>query len=80
MKMILGVLVILAGVIAGIYVGVWVMFIGGIVMIVDAIKANPVDGVDIGLGLLRVCFSAVAGWLTVIFTVTVGAAIAASSD
>lgn len=39
MKKIIGILIAIAGIALGIYVGVWLMFIGGIVQIVNSIKS-----------------------------------------
>ena len=58
-------IVFILGIIAlAIYVGVWVCFVGGVCQIVDGVKATPTDGVDIGLGLLRVMFAGAAGGIT----------------
>ena len=44
----------------GLYVGGWVMFVGGIVQVIEAIRATPVEAMGIALGALRVvCASAV---------------------
>ena len=48
MKKIIGILIAIAGIALGIYVGVWLMFIGGIVQIVNSI--NPLNGLGIALG------------------------------
>lgn len=62
MKYILGVLFILAGVVLGFYVGFYILFIGGIVAVVDGAKANPTDAGRIAFGLVRIfCASAVGG-------------------
>ena len=54
MKQIIGILVAIAGIILGIYVGVWLMFVGGIIQIVNSI--NPANGLGIALGILRIAF------------------------
>lgn len=54
MKKIIGILVAIAGIILGIYVGVWLMFVGGIIQIVNSI--NPANGLGIALGILRIVF------------------------
>ncbi len=76
MKEILGLLICLAGVILGLYLGVWVCFIGGIVQVVEAVKATPVEALGIALGLLRVACSSFVGWLTGLLVFSVGATIA----
>lgn len=61
--LIIGILVCLA-VGLGLYFGLWVMFIGGIVQVVEALKDNPVSGVGVGIGIVRVIGAGFVGWLT----------------
>lgn len=64
MKKIIGILIAIAGIALGIYVGVWLMFIGGIVQIVNSI--NPLNGLGMALGIARIIFCEVGGliaWL-----------------
>jgi hypothetical protein len=72
MKTFLGVLLIIAGLALAAYVGVWLCFIGGIVQVVEAVKATPVSGLDIALGALRICGAGVAGVLTAVVAVFPG--------
>ena len=58
MKMILSILIVISSILLGIYLGVWVMFIGGIVQIVNSI--NPLDGWGIAWGICRIVFSELA--------------------
>ena len=67
-----GVLLMLAGIGLGVYVGLWWAFIGGIVQIVDAVKANPVEAMDIALGLARVVCAGFVGVVTGIVAVFPG--------
>lgn len=46
----------LAFLVIGAYFGIWVMLIGGIVNVVDAIKATPTDGLLIGIGIAKIIF------------------------
>ena len=52
------------GVLAGVYVGVFVMFIGGIVQLINAVKETPVPALDIAFGIARIVLSGLAGWAT----------------
>lgn len=54
MKKIIGILIAIVGIALGIYVGAWLMFIGGITQIVNSI--NPVNGLGIALGIARIVF------------------------
>ena len=54
MKKFLKIFIIVVTVGLGIYVGLWLMFIGGIVDIVNAI--NPLNGLQIALGICKIVF------------------------
>ena len=69
MKKIIGILIAIAGIALGIYVGVWLMFIGGIVQIVNSI--NPLNG----LGIATIIFCEVGGliaWLGIAIGLGIG--------
>ena len=59
MKKIIGILIVIVGIALGIYVGAWLMFIGGITQIVNSI--NPVNGLGIALGIARIVFCEIGG-------------------
>lgn len=66
----LGILLIVAGIAAAVFVGGWLMLIGGIIQVVDAVQQNPIDGMDVAIGVVRIVFfeaaAAVIGLLLVI--------------
>ena len=59
---IIGLILVAAGVLAGVYFGVWWAFIGGIIAFVEAVKADPIIAMDVGLSVARVFFAGVIGW------------------
>lgn len=72
---ILGILLIITGVILGLYLGIWVMFIGGIVTLVSQIPElgnGNVDGITIGFGILRIMFATVVGVVGGVIPFTIG--------
>lgn len=74
MRNVIGIVLVVGGVAFGIYVGVWLCFIGGIVQIVDAVKATPVEGMGIAVGILRILMSTAAGGLAAFVAVLPGVA------
>lgn len=56
----------IAGTALALYLGIWVMFIGGIAATVDAITADPVEGMDVALGIARIVFASLVGWVVVV--------------
>lgn len=73
MKKIIGILIAIVGIALGIYIGVWLMFIGGITQIVNSI--NPVNGLGIAFGIARIVFCEIGGlitWLGVVIGSAIG--------
>ena len=66
----LAVMVALIGVVLGVYIGVWLLFIGGIVDIIEAIKAVPVDSFKFAFGIVKFLFAPI-GWLIIFLSVGV---------
>lgn len=58
MKKILQILIIAISIILGLYVGIWLMFVGGIIQIVNGI--NPLNGINIAIGICRIVFCEIA--------------------
>ena len=72
-KGIIGIIFIIAGIVLGAYLGIWVMLIGGIIQIVNAVQASPVSGSDIAYGVVKIIFCELPGIITYIFIVIGGA-------
>lgn len=62
MKKILGVTLIIVGVLLGIFIGTWLLFIGGIVQTIDAVRATPTQSLEVGIGILRAVVGAPIGF------------------
>ena len=76
---IIGVIIILASVIGGLYIGGWILFIGGIVQVVEAIKATPVEAFDIAVGLFKVVLASTVGTLIAVLGAMLGASLVKTS-
>lgn len=50
-RKIMGIFTTIAGIALGLYVGVWVLYIGGIVDIAEAL--NPLDKIGVSIGALK---------------------------
>jgi hypothetical protein len=74
-KIILGLLMVLGGIVLGVYVGGWVCFIGGIVDVINAIKADDIEAIKIAIGVFKFCFAGVIGTISGMFLVIPGALI-----
>ena len=73
-KAIAGLLICFLSIVVGLYLGVWIMFVGGMVQIVDAVKSVPTDAMGIMLGMARFFFSGAVGWLSFMFLFAIGRA------
>ena len=64
------------GFLGGLYAGGWLLFVGGIVQIVEGIKATPVDSYGIAVGAFRILLAAPVGWFIFLFTTFIAKEIA----
>jgi hypothetical protein len=71
MKMI-GSLMIAMGIALGLYVGLWWAFIGGIMDVINAIKAPELVALDVALGVIKVVWAGFIGVLTTVIAVFPG--------
>lgn len=63
MKTLIGFALIIAGIAFGIYAGVWWAFIGGIIDVIEAIRATNLVAMDVAIGVAKVMFSGAIGYL-----------------
>ncbi len=73
MRKILGIIIAIIGIALGIYVGFWLMFVGGITQIINSI--NPVNGLGIALGIAKIIFCEIGGliaWLGIVIGSAIG--------
>lgn len=78
MKALIGILMILCGITLGLYVGIWVCFIGGIVDVIASIRAEELIAMDVAIGVAKFIFAGVAGWFSACLLVIPGMAFLAS--
>ncbi len=55
--------ILLGGIALAFYVGAWVLFVGGLIQLIDAVKATPVESYGLAVGLLKAFSAAPVGWL-----------------
>lgn len=73
MKSILGILLIVAGLMLGCYVGIWWSFVGGIVDVITGIRAVDLDALKIAFGIAKVMFAGFIGYISALVLVIPGA-------
>lgn len=67
-----GLTMFVGGIALGLYVGVWLLFIGGIVQVIQAATADPVSAMGVAVGLFRIVAASAAGTLSAMFLVIPG--------
>lgn len=72
MKSTFGLLLIAFGVLFGLWAGIWWAFIGGIVDVVNAFKAADISAMAVAIGVAKVFFAGLIGWLGGIVPVSIG--------
>ena len=74
MKAIIGILLILGGIVLGIYVGFWVCLVGGIVQIIETIRADTLVAMDVAFGIGRVICCSLFGYISAFVLILPGVA------
>ena len=64
MKQAVGFLLILIGILLGFYVGIWLCFIGGIIQVIEAIRAENLIAMDVAFGVARIFFAGLCGTIS----------------
>lgn len=72
MKTTVGILLVIAGVAFGVYVGLWLCLIGGVVQIIQSVQGSSVDAWGVAFGIARVLCTGIAGTLTAFVAVLPG--------
>lgn len=75
MKTVTGGLLVIAGIACGLYAGLWWAFIGGIVNMIEAIRAEELVAMDVAIGVVKVMFAGLIGYLSAAVLVLPGLAV-----
>lgn len=63
MRKVIGISLIVVGVLLGLYVGLWVMFIGGAMSILTAIELGTITSTLVGIGILKMALASFVGYI-----------------
>lgn len=69
---ILGVILMVIGVFVGLYLGIWWAFVGGIVDIVNEVKAVETSGLAIAIGAAKIVFFELIGGIPAVIVCGAG--------
>lgn len=73
MRKLFGVLLIIAGVVGGLYIGGWLMFISPIIEVCKAFDAGTLTGMMVGVTVLKCIFAGTVGGVIAYFGYFFGA-------
>lgn len=79
MKAIFGLALMAAGVALGLYAGIWWAFIGGIVDVIREIRAPELSVMNVGVGIAKVLFAGLIGWVAAAVALVPGYALLKSA-
>jgi hypothetical protein len=68
-----GTLLCILGVALGLYVGLWWAFIGGIVQVIEEIRAPELSALGVAIGVIKVMFAGFVGLISALCFVMPGA-------
>lgn len=73
-KLIIGLLMVISGVILGLYIGLWVCFGGGIVDVIEQIRAENLEAVGVTWGIAKILLAGFFGWISALVLCLLGIA------
>jgi len=79
MRLVLGILMIVAGLALGAYVGIWVCFAGGIIDIIDTAKSGAWEAAAIAWGIVKIVFAGFFGSISAYVLIVPGFAMVQSA-
>ena len=62
MSKVIGVLCIVVGIVLGLYCGLWWAFIGGIIQIIEQVRAEHLEAMVVAFGICKIIFAGIIGW------------------
>lgn len=72
MKNLMGILLVVTGCTLGVYVGFWWAFVGGVVDVIVAAKADNIVSMEIAIGATKIVFSSLIGWVVFVLFLVPG--------
>ena len=79
MKIIIGLILIVGGIVFGLWAGVWWAFIGGIVNVIEAVRAPDLVAMNVAIGVAKMIFTPLIFWVAAATLMLPGYALAKSA-
>ena len=71
---VVGIIFCLAAICGGLYLGLWICLVGGVVDVVNGFQATPIEALKVGIGVLKFFSSSIVGWITFVLGISIGKA------
>ena len=75
MQKIIGAIIFIGGICFSLYLGGWVMFVGGIAGLIDIIKAGDFEGIIIAKNIAKIIFAGTGASIGIYLSIITGGAI-----
>lgn len=62
MKFFIGLLMFVSGILFGLYAGIWWAFVGGIVDVIEAVRAVELSAMAVAIGVAKIFFAGLIGY------------------
>lgn len=72
MKIVAGIALIVLGAVAALYIGVWLMLAGGVVDVVQSLKADNLPEWELALGVVKILLASPVGWFCFVLPAAIG--------
>ena len=72
MKKLIGFLFFIGGILLGLYVGGWLLFVKPIIDVCIAIDNNTISAVIIGIAIIKCLLASFVGWIIAYLGITIG--------
>lgn len=72
MKETLGIIIFMAGILASLYLGIWVMFVGGIANLIDIIKTGDFESIIIAKNIAKIIFAGTCSFIGIYISAFIG--------
>tara|TARA_Y100000310_G_scaffold329890_1_gene400538 strand:- start:516 stop:761 length:246 start_codon:yes stop_codon:yes gene_type:complete len=73
LREVVGIVFIIVGVVLGLYVGIWVCFIGGIIDLMEVVQQeDQITASTIAIGVLKIMFASFCGSIAAAIPILVG--------
>ena len=72
MKKIISIGIVILGIVLGLYLGLWVMFVGGILGIAQAVDTGTITAMIVAWNLIKIVLASFVGYIIIFVSIILG--------